>query len=178
MKKRNKLDNRYIYLILFIISALCLLFPIFFKFNYGFFKSFGLIGITLINFLASATIFLPAPGFLAIGWGGSIYNPILVAFLSALGSSLGEIIGFTFGYSSKKITKKKHKVFDWINKIFHHKYSPALIVFFAFIPNPFFDAIGIVAGASLYSLRKFLLLIFIGRFLRDLLIAYLGNRFL
>ena len=177
MKKSNN-NNKFIFVFLLILSSLLLISPLFFHFNFGFFKSFGLVGITLINFFASATVFLPAPGFLVIGYGGKFYNPLLVAALSALGSSLGEIVGFTFGYSTKKITRANHKIFKKISQIFHHKYAPLIIIFFAFIPNPFFDAIGIVAGASLYNVRKFLILIFIGRFLRDLIIAYLGHRFL
>ncbi len=171
-------QKRYIYLLLFVLSAFILISPLLFGFDWGFFKSLGLIGITLINFLASATLFLPAPGFLAIGIGGTIYNPILVAFLSALGSTLGEIVGFTFGYTSKKMTSSQQNILDKIEKLFKNKYIPIIIVAIAFIPNPFFDAIGIVAGASLYPLKRFLILVFIGRFLRDLIIAYAGQAWL
>ena len=180
---KNKIpqsDNKkkYIYIFLFVISALLLVSPLVLGFNFGFFRSLGLVGITLINFFSSATLFLPTPGFLAIGLGGKLYNPLLVAFLSALGSSLGEIVGFTFGYSTKKISPSQQNILDKIEKLFKHKYAPFFIIFLSFIPNPFFDAIGIVAGISLYPLKKFILLVFIGRFFRDIIIAYAGQAWL
>jgi len=62
-------------------------------------------------------------------------------------------------------------------RIVHHKHGSLLIVLFAFVPNPFFDAIGIVAGLALYPLRRFLMLVFIGRLARDLIVAYVGSTF-
>lgn len=174
----QKDGKKYIYIFMFVLSALLLVSPLVLGFNFGFFRSLGLVGITLINFFSSATLFLPTPGFLAIGLGGKLYNPLLVAFLSALGSSLGEIVGFTFGYSTKKISTSQQNMLDKIEKLFKHKYAPIFIILLSFIPNPFFDAIGIVAGISLYPLRKFLIYVFIGRFLRDLIIAYAGQAWL
>ena len=40
----------------------------------------------------------------------------------------------------------------------------------------FFDGVGILVGMSGYSIKKFLLIVFAGRFLRNLFIAYLGSR--
>jgi membrane protein YqaA with SNARE-associated domain len=159
MKKRNKIDQS-------------------FGFDFSAFRSLGLLGIALINFFASATLFLPAPGFLAVGVGGKFYNPLLVAGLAALGATLGEVVGFAFGYSSRKLSKSQKNILHHVGKLLHHKYAPLIIVFFAFIPNPFFDAVGIVAGVSLFPLRNFLIFTFIGRFLRDVLIAYAGYRYL
>ena len=101
---------------------------------------------------------------------------MLVAIASSAGSTLGESVGFIFGHSSRKITHPRdHTFMNSLYKIIHHKHGSLLIILFAFIPNPFFDAIGILAGLALYPLRKFLALVFIGRLARDLIVAYIGS---
>jgi membrane protein YqaA with SNARE-associated domain len=57
-------------------------------------------------------------------------------------------------------------------KYFLKKYGAIAMFFFAFIPNPIFDGIGIVAGLTGYSPLRFLIITFLGRFLRNLLIVY------
>lgn len=178
MKKKREQRKRLLYITLFAASAIFLVFPLLFGLDLSFFKSLGLIGIMVINFFASATLFFPAPGFLAIGFGGKIYEPLLVALVAAFGSAMGELVGFTFGYSSKKISPSEKHILDVVAKIFHHKHAGILIVLISFIPNPLFDAVGIVAGVSLYPVKKFLFLVFLGRFLRDIIIAYAGRNLL
>lgn len=177
-QKDNDRKKRLLYVAIFFFTSVLLISPLIFGYNIRDLKSFGLVGIALINFFSSATLFLPAPGFLAVGVGGNIYNPLLVAFMAALGSTLGESVGFLFGYSSKKLTASQQHILDSIEKFFHHKYTGVLIVLMAFIPNPIFDAVGIVAGISLFPFKKFLILVFIGRFLRDIIIAYAGQQLL
>jgi membrane protein YqaA with SNARE-associated domain len=179
MKRKNNIlvsENRFFYLALFVFSALLLISPLYLKFDLGAFKSLGLLGIAIFNFISSSTLFFPAPGILITGIGGALYNPVLVALASALGSSLGECVGFIFGHSSRKITHPKdHTFMESLYKIIHHKHGSLLIVLFAFIPNPFFDAVGIIAGLALFPLKRFLVLVFIGRFLRSLIVAYVGQ---
>jgi uncharacterized membrane protein YdjX (TVP38/TMEM64 family) len=49
-----------------------------------------------------------------------------------------------------------------------------VILLLAFIPNPFFDLAGAAAGALRMPLRKFLLWVWIGKFLKMLAFAYAG----
>ena len=174
--KPKILENKLFYAILFLFSALLLFSPLYFRIDLQSLKSFGILGVAILNFISSATLFFPAPGFLATGIGGALYNPILVAIAASAGSTLGESVGFIFGHSSRKITHPKdHTFMESLYKIIHHKHGSFLIILLAFIPNPFFDAVGIVAGLALYPLRKFLMLVFIGRFARDLIVAYVGS---
>jgi len=179
MRRKNKpaiLQSKLFYAILFLLSSLLLFSPIFFKFDLNSLKSFGIAGVFLVNFISSSTLFFPAPGFLATGIGGALFNPFLVALAASLGSTLGESVGFLFGHSSRKISHPKDYTFmESLYKIIHHKHGFLLIVALAFIPNPFFDAIGILAGLALYPLRRFLLSVFIGRFARDIIVAYVGS---
>jgi membrane protein YqaA with SNARE-associated domain len=176
---RNKpkiLESKLFFAFVFLLSSILLFSPFFFEVRFAQLQSLGLLGIAIINFISSATILLPAPGFIATGIGGSLYNPILVALASSAGASLGEGVGFVFGHSSRKISNSStNKYFVLIENIIHHKHGGWLIVLLAFIPNPFFDVVGIAAGAALFPLKRFLLLVFAGRFARDIIIAYAGS---
>jgi membrane protein YqaA with SNARE-associated domain len=138
-------------------------------------KTFGYAGIFLLNFLGSATVLIPSTAIMSVGVGGSLYNPFVVALISSLGSSLGEVVGYGVGYSSEKIAnlrryKRVYKAFTFL----FDKSGELAVFVIAFIPNPFFDVIGIFAGISRFSLPKFLVIVFVARFLRDVIIASTG----
>lgn len=170
------LENKFLHALLFLVSGLLLFLPVVLKLNFENLTSLGILGVALFNFVSSATLFFPAPGIVATGIGGSLYNPILVALASSIGSSAGEAVGYTFGHASRKLSHPmRHGVLESLYKILHHKHGTLIIVAFAFIPNPFFDFIGIVAGLALLPLKRFLLLVFVGRFARDLIVASVAS---
>lgn len=167
------LERRFIYFIIFGVSSLLMFVPLLYKDQFENFKSLGILGIFLINLLGSATIFLPTPAILAVGVGATLYNPIVVAFVGAIGSSMGDSLGLVFGYASKEVLPiKAHPILVYLGKYFLKKYGVIAMFFFALIPNPIFDGIGIVAGLAGYSLIRFIVITFFGRFLRNLLIVY------
>ncbi len=175
MKRINNLFTlkRVSFILIFVLSTVLMLLPVFYKVQFQHFKSLGLLGIGLINFFGSATVFLPSPAILSVGIGGTLYNPLLVAFVSAVGSSLGESTGFLFGYSGEKvIDDKKPGLFYKLYQFVFEKYGAYILIFMAFIPNPLFDAVGIFAGVAQYPIKKFLLYVFIGRFARDIIISF------
>lgn len=141
------------------------------------FQSLGLVGIFLINFLASATIFLPAPGIASVFAGGALYSPLLVALISALGASVGDMVGYLLGLTGKRVFIKNHHAWYMAFVDIFKRFGDIVIFLFAFVPNPFFDAVGILAGVLAYSPLRFFLIMFAGRFARNILLAYLGNAF-
>jgi len=174
-KKTPPKYTKLIPVIIFIASTLFMLLPLFTKDIFAPFRALGLASLFFINFLSSATIFLPTPGIVSVAVGGNLYNPLAVALLAAVGSALGEGVGFLFGYSSKEIfNHKRHHLFFHLTRFIFEKYAKFIIPLVAFIPNPLVDGLGIFAGMAAYPPRKFLLLVFIGRFTRNLLIAYAG----
>ncbi len=184
MLKKNKLSNLLsaktslskIFLItIFLVSTSLFLLPLFFRIDIESFLAFGMIGLFLINFLGSATLFLPAPAIVSVALAGASFNPLLVAIVAGLSSSLGEGVAYIFGYSSTEILDlRKHKKLFKFSQIIVQWRGGILIPVFACIPNPFFDGLGILAGISEYPLKRFILLTFIGRTLRNIGIAYLG----
>ena len=133
---------------------------------------FGYLGAFIISALASATIFIPAPGWAIVILLGRILNPTLVGIAAGLGSALGEITGYIAGSGAAKIIHdnehfKKYK--QWI------KENDLLAIFIlAFIPNPLFDIAGLAAGGLGIGWHRFLLATAVGRILRYVLLAQLG----
>lgn len=141
------------------------------------FSSLGLLGIFLMNIIGSATLFLPAPAIATVVAGGFLYNPFSVAVVSALGSAIGDMVGFLLGHSGKEIFLKKNSFWYKILKETFHRFGALFIIVFSFIPNPLFDAVGVFAGVFSYSPVKFFIYVLIGRFFRNLLLAGIGSAF-
>ncbi len=169
------MNRSYILTILtFILSIIIVVAAFIFQDKLENVRSLGLFGIFLINLLGSATIFFPAPAIFSVFAGGGVYSPIAVALVSALGATLGDMIGFMLGYSGTKLFARDHRWYVWLQGWFK-KLGGIMIFLFALIPNPFFDAIGIIAGAFSFSPVRFFILLFLGRLLRDIFLAYLGD---
>ena len=171
--KNLKLDS----LIILIVSILIIGLSFYFRDELSKFSSLGLLGIFLINLIGSATLFVPAPGIATVVAGGFLYNPLFVAIVSALGSAVGDLVGYALGHSGKEVLFKNHPFWYKVLKETFHKFAAIFIIFFSFIPNPIFDFVGIFAGVFHYSLYKFLVYVLIGRFLRNLLLAGIGSIF-
>ena len=174
MPKNNKHFKRD-YLILFFVSLGLISLSFYFRDDLAKLGSFGIVGIFLINLVSSITLFLPAPAIATVVAGGIVYNPLLVAIAAALGSSIGDFVSYILGRSGKEVLLKKNSFWYNIFKETFNKFGAIFIILFSFIPNPLFDAVGLVAGLFSYSPLKFFLYVLIGRFLRNLLLAYIGH---
>ena len=170
---RNKLYAGSIFLLSVLLSIAFFVFRDYFKEA----SSLGLIGLFLVNFISNATFFVSAPAFLSVITGGSLYSPILVAIAASLGAGLGDMIGFLFGHSGRRLAivkLEKYKAVRFLEKHFH-RYGVLIIFVVAIIPNPFFDAIGILAGVLNYPPMRFFVIILIGRFIRYWALAQFGS---
>jgi len=139
---------------------------------------FGYAGIFLLTFFSYATIILPAPGFLFVFTMGAVLNPIGVAISAGLGAACGEISGYLVGFSGQGIAEKSvnyEKLFNFMEV--NHRLRDITIFVFALIPNPFFDLVGLVAGALKFPLLRFLFFCALGNILKMFAFAYLGENF-
>ena len=137
-------------------------------------KSFGYFGIFLVSLISTSTIFLPAPLYLIIVAASALgMNPFLVALSSAIGMAIGELTSYFIGLGGNKLLEEKHKKGIKRFERFFKKYGFVSVVITAFIPFPF-DIVGISAGIGRYEIKRFLLAVFIGRFFKAILLAYLG----
>lgn len=142
-------------------------------------ERFGYVGIFLASLLTNASLILPVPGVLITSAMGAVFNPVLVALAAGGGATIGEISGYLAGFSGQGIIEKT----KWHDKLegWMQKYGDLTIVVLAFIPNPAFDIVGMMAGEMKIPLYRFLFFCFIGKVLKMLVFAYggflLGNQF-
>ncbi len=167
-----------------VLSALIFLSSLLLSFGLFAFKDFfkdashwGLLGIFVVNLISSASFFLSGPAFLTVIAGGSLYSPVIVALVSALGATIGDFVGYAFGYSGRNLAYnrlQKRLIFRALENFFRAN-AEWILFLIAFIPNPFFDLVGLLAGIFGYSIKRFFLIVAIARFFRYLLLAILGS---
>jgi len=128
----------------------------------------GYVSAFIGNFLASSTIVFPIPFYLVYIYLATQLNPLLLSFLSAMGASLGEMVGYVLGYAGSEFFRN-NKWMKLARKWF--KKNGALTIFiFAATPLPD-DVVGIIAGATKYNKSKFFIASLFGKFLFFFLLA-------
>lgn len=140
----------------------------------------GLLGIFFINFFASASVVVPLPGIASVFLSGAILDPISVGLASGIGASLGELFGYFLGFGGRGLVKSMEDEKNWIENIefFFNKAGFVTTFIFSALPVPIFDIIGILAGSLNYPIWKFFTATLLGRTLRNILIAWTGEKFL
>lgn len=135
-------------------------------------EQFGYFGIFLASLLTNASLILPVPGVLITSAMGAVFNPFFVALAAGGGATIGEISGYLAGFSGQKVIEKA----KWHDKLeqWMRKYGDWTILVLAFIPNPAFDVVGIMAGVMKIPLYRFLIFCFVGKVLKMLVFAYGG----
>ncbi|MBN2477834.1 VTT domain-containing protein [Candidatus Micrarchaeota archaeon] len=134
------------------------------------FSELGYLGVFLISLLSSATIIIPAPGWAVVLSMGVILNPVIVAVLAGIGSGIGELTGYFAGNGIVKIVNS-HKTYKKHEELIK-KYDFFAIILLSFLPNPFFDIAGMVAGALRMNVLKFILSCSIGKMARYFILLY------
>ena len=158
-------------ILLILVSVLTLLLLVYRK-QIQHLEEYGYPGIFLLSILSNATVLIPLPGVLLISAMGAVFNPVYVALAAGSGAALGELSGYMAGVGGQVwLGDKKwyQKLEQWIAK---YKHLP--IILLAFIPNPFFDMAGFIAGTSKMPLWKFLIFTWIGKVAKMILFAFLG----
>jgi len=138
----------------------------------GDFAAYGYLGVFLISILGSAVILVPVPSMPVVLIMGAILNPWLVGLMAGLGEPIGEIACYMAGYSGRTSMENRRfyvKLKDWMKR------RGSLVLFlFACVPNPTFDLAGAAAGALRYPFWKYLLMLFLGKTVKGLFIAFAG----
>lgn len=122
------------------------------------------LGLFLLCFIANSTVLLPAPSLMIAASCALIMNPLGVALSAALGSTLGEFVGYAFGTITKDLSPKFQKVLDKLTGKVHNQ--TVLVFILAVLPLPFFDIVGIYSGGTKMNLIRFSIACFIGKFIK------------
>jgi uncharacterized membrane protein YdjX (TVP38/TMEM64 family) len=137
------------------------------------FQAYGYPGIFLFSILANATILIPVPGVVFTSAVSAVFNPFWVSIAAGTGAAIGELSGYLAGFSGQAVvedSKRYERVVRWMEK-----YGDVTILVLAFIPNPFFDLAGVVAGLLKMPVWKFLSFCVVGKILKMMIFAYAGN---
>jgi len=130
------------------------------------------LGVFVVSFIGSASIFLPLPSALLVVAFGGILNPFAVGIIAGAGAALGETIGYFVGLGGRKLAKDN----KWLvraEKWAEHYSAFIIITLFAATPLPD-DITGILAGAIKYNIKKFVLASFIGKTILFTILALAG----
>lgn len=135
-------------------------------------EGYGYAGIFLISVLSNATVLIPAPGLIIVFSLGARFNPFLVGVFAGTGAALGELSGYMAGFSGQALVENSERykrLTQWMKRN-----GPLTVLLSAFIPNPFFDLTGIIAGILKMPVTRFLLWAAIGKIMKMTVIALFG----
>lgn len=163
LTKKTKRIFEFIFVFLIVVFSIVVFI---FRDEIGEIGNVGYAGLFLLCLLANSTVLLPAPSLMIAASCALIMNPYMVALFAALGSSLGEFVGYAFGSVSKDLSPKFQRI---VSKITGKIKNQTLLVFIlAVLPLPLFDIVGIYSGGSRMNLLKFSISCFVGKFIKML----------
>ena len=122
----------------------------------------GYTSIWFLAFIGAALVFLPVSSLAAVCVAATVdLNPFLIAVVAASAEAVGELTGYLAGMGGKAVFERNRFYLRFKNLFL--KYAALTLFFGSIIPNPLFDIMGVAAGSILYPVRRFLLLVFIGK---------------
>ena len=141
-------------------------------------KSLGYFGVFLSAIIGSASMFIPVPGALAgITFGlfltpiPYIPQPITIAVVVAAGSAIGELTGYSTGVGGRAVIGNSRIGRLLVTLMRRHGTLTVFCV--AAVPNPLIDVGGIAAGVAGMSMRRFMAVMFLGKCVNYVAIAYI-----
>ena len=141
-------------------------------------KSLGYFGVLLSAIIGSASMFVPVPGALAgITFGlfltpiPYVPQPITVAVVVAAGSAIGELTGYSTGVGGRAVIGNSRIGRLLVTLMRRHGTLTVFCV--AAVPNPLIDFGGIAAGVAGMSMRRFMTVMFIGKCVNYVAVAYI-----
>ncbi len=136
--------------------------------------AYGYPGLFLVNLIGNATLFLPAPVLIVVFAAGSTFVPFLVGLAAGSGAAVGELTGYLAGFSGSGVVENQARyarIRRWMERR-----GLWVIFVLSLIPNPLFDAAGILAGGLRVPLPRFLAACWAGKVIKMTVIAYMGGQ--
>lgn len=143
---------------------------------YAFTQTYGYLGALVLSFISCLIIFIPIPYLLIVFWlsaPGFGLDPTILALVSALGATFGKSVIYYLGFGGRKLVGEERRRKLEYARLVMDRYGALAIFFFAATPVPD-DALYIPLGMMGYSILKFFLLVFLGKFIMTLVITWGG----
>lgn len=171
MKQNRSLVNRiWSVLVAIFIAVIGALPYILFRDKIQAVAGLGYIGLFLSCVLTNASVFLPASGIAFTLAAATALNPFLCAIIGGTGTATGELVGYiigAFGRGSIANTNLLLKAEAGLKR-----FGYWAVLFFAFLPLPLFDFIGVAAGTAKIPIMKFYFACCVGKILKMLLYVF------
>lgn len=142
-------------------------------------KDLAYVGVLVSAVIGSASMFVPVPGALAGITVGLTLDPIpivplpqeiVVALIVAGGSAIGELTGYSAGVGGRSVIG--HSRIGKLLVTLMRKHGTLTVFCVAAVPNPFIDVGGIAAGVAGMTMRRFMTVMFIGKTINYIAVAY------
>lgn len=124
-------------------------------------------GVFVLTFVANASVVVPVPYVPIVIRVAEVAGSVpLVIAAAAAGSMLGESVSFVVGRAGKRIVKDS-RVTRMLMRVAHRPVLASAVLFVVSAPpNPFFDVVGLAAGAFGLPYGMFAGAVFAGRCVR------------
>lgn len=135
----------------------------------------GYPGVFILSLIGSASIVFPAPAFLSVCVLSVELNPVYIGVLHGVGESMGEWTGYVLGHGGNSLFERLpfyRRLRPILSRWMLHRRGTVLLIVVSCIPNPIFDFVGIAAGGVRYPFGRFMAIVFVGKIIKGLLIAY------
>lgn len=132
--------------------------------------SWGYVGAFVINGISSATVVLPAPGGAIVMLMAADYHPLPLGIAAGLGGTLGSLTAYIVGAQARPAFQRR-RFYDPTCRLMHR--FGYIILFAATLPpiSPG-DFGGILAGATRYPLRKYLVAVGVASVIKMVAMTY------
>lgn len=130
----------------------------------------GYPGVFLISVIGSGSLVMPLPATAGTCGLSVVLNPVSVGLISGLGEAIGELTGYALGFGTQDMFKSR-RFYRQARRWMERRGTLALFVV-STIPNPVFDVVGVAAGATRFPLKRFFLIVWAGKTIKGLSIAY------
>ncbi len=135
--------------------------------------AFGYPGVFVLSILANATVVLPAPGLVLVFGAPALgLNPWIVGIVAGVGATIGEFSGYIAGYSGSAVIENQ-AMYDRLHG-YILRYGPWVLTVLGFLPLPFFDLAGMIAGILKLPVHEYFLFTLLGKAPKMVLIALAG----
>jgi len=124
----------------------------------------GYTGIWIAAFLGSALMFIPVGALAAVCVAATPavgLNPLIVGVVAGSAEAVGELTGYAAGVGGKGLLERS-RFYPKIHSLMS-RYAGLVIFTASVIPNPVFDVMGVAAGSIRYPVRRFVLIVFVGK---------------
>jgi membrane protein YqaA with SNARE-associated domain len=141
---------------------------------------YGYLGAFLISIFGGATIIIPVPMTpIVAGLGAVMAFPALVGLAAGAGETIGALTIYATGSGGGNALQdhshgRLHKWYGWLANAMQKRGWLVLFLVSAVL-SPVFYPTALTAGASKYDLKRFVAVVFGGKVIKCMMVAYLGH---